>query len=58
MHICIYLQSGIHLHEVEILILIHHKLDRTYKYRYNVQWNLSNLDTLGIEESVLISEVS
>ena len=24
---------------------------------YIVQWNLSNLDTLGIEESVPISEV-
>ena len=27
-------------------------------YVYIVQWNLSNLDTLGTEESVLISEVS
>ena len=25
---------------------------------YTLQWNLSNLDTLGTEESVLISEVS
>ena len=25
---------------------------------FSVQWNLSNLDTLGTEESVLISEVS
>ena len=24
---------------------------------YNIQWNLSNLDALGAEESVLISEV-
>ena len=26
-------------------------------YMYVVQWNLSNLDTLGTEESVLISTV-
>ena len=25
---------------------------------YGIQWNLSNPDTLGTEESVLISEVS
>ena len=43
--------------------LVHfHTLHILYMYKYKVylriQWNLSNLDTLGTEESVLISEVS
>ena len=39
-----------------------HTLSNTYQiyiiYIYTIQWNLSNPDTLGTEESVLISEVS
>ena len=33
-------------------------LGQNVVYIHCIQWNLSNLDTLGTEESVLISEVS
>ena len=42
----------------EMRIPLHFAAPNLLLYQYFIQWNLSNPDTLGKEESVLISEVS